>query len=291
MTVIVSPASGKGKALRRLPAIERRLHDSGRSFEIVLTRSLTHGTEAAANAVANGDAIVIVGGDGLVHSTVQSVAGSDSTFAVIPSGTGNDFARALGIGSFEQGVDAALGELCRRIDLGKIGDRYFCCIASLGFDSDVIEAAERVRVIKGSLVYPYAVLKALARWKPAGFTVEVDGDVQQFRGYSVAVANAGYFGGGMLLAPHADLEDGTLGLVTISAVSRLRFLAQSAKVFRGTHVENSEVSTRQAQMVRVDVDRPFTVYADGEPVSTLPVEISTAPAALSVLVPNRQPGT
>jgi diacylglycerol kinase family enzyme len=134
-------------------------------------------------------------------------------------------------------------------------------------------------------VYVYGLLRALAAWKHASFTVDVDGERVSFSGWSVAAANSKAYGGGMLLAPDARLDDGALDVVMISAISKLEYARTAPSVFKGTHVRNPAVRILRGGEVRVDSDRPFVVYADGDPIGETPITLRAAPGALQVLMP------
>jgi diacylglycerol kinase family enzyme len=174
----------------------------------------------------------------------------------------------------------------RRIDLGVAGERTFTGIASCGFDSVANRIANETTLVRGHLVYVYGLLRALASWQPAGFTVTVDGgEPRTLSGYTVAAANSRYYGGGMMLAPDATLEDGMLDVVMISATPRLRFLGRSPRVIKGTHVHLDNVDVVRARTVEIASSRPFTMFADGDPVADLPVTVSVLPEAVRVLAP------
>ncbi len=166
--------------------------------------------------------------------------------------------------------------------------RSFIGIASLGFDSDANRIANQAPARLGNLVYLYGALRALMAWSPARFTIEVDGATRTFTGWSVAAANANAYGGGMFLAPDASLQDGLLDVVTTSDSSKLKFARSLPKVFRGTHVNEASVDVVRGRQIRISADRPFTVYADGDPIGDLPVTVTTVPAALRVLLPDDQ---
>ena len=152
-------------------------------------------------------------------------------------------------------------------------------IASCGFDSDANRIANQTRFIRGNLVYVYGMLRALASWKPATFTLELDdGSARTFRGYSVAAANSRFYGGGMMIAPDASLTDGQLELVLVKDLSRRRYLMLAPSVFRGTHVRQPNVEVLRASRVRISASRPFTLYADGDPIAELPTTVSSQPA-------------
>ena len=250
------------------------------------TRSFEHGIEEAERAVQAGEVVVVMSGDGLIGGIGGMLAGSGHPMGIVPGGRGNDLARVLGIPTDPEGaarVLAAGGE--REIDVGEANGRRFLCIASCGFDSDANRIANEARLIRGNLVYFYAALRALAAWKPATFTLELDGEHVVSVGYSVAVANSKAYGGGMFIAPDADLEDGRFDVVLTGSYGKLRALLYMPRVFKGSHVELDEVRVLRASEVRVSADRDFALYADGEHLTDLPVTLRVLPRALRVIAP------
>jgi diacylglycerol kinase family enzyme len=173
----------------------------------------------------------------------------------------------------------------RKLDLGEANGRPFACIASAGFDSDANRIANEARLVKGNLVYLYAALRALAAWKPAQFTVRLDGVEHRFEGYTVAAANSRFYGGGMRLAPHAKLDDGMLDVVFVGKNSKLRFLANLPKVFSGKHIQLDGIEAHSASVVEIVAERPFDVYADGDVLTQLPVTVRVVPEAMRVIAP------
>jgi YegS/Rv2252/BmrU family lipid kinase len=225
-------------------------------------------------------------GDGLVGAVGGALAQTGAAMGILPGGRGNDLARVLGIPDDPAG---AVGLLAagdeREIDVGEVNGRRFLSIASCGFDSDANRIANEARIVRGNLVYAYAALRALIAWRPATFTLELDGERVQNVGYSVAVANSKAFGGGMFVAPNAQLDDGLLDVITVSDVSKLRYARGLPKVFKGTHLENEEVTERRAATVEISADRDFAVYADGEHLTDLPATLRTLKRALRVIAP------
>jgi len=285
LVLLVNPAAGAGRAKALLPEAERMLDQHGLEHRVVLTQGIEHGRQEALAAGQAGEVPVVVSGDGLIGQVGGALAGSGVAMGVIPGGRGNDFARIAGIPTDLGGAVAALAAgATREIDVGEIDGARFLCIASYGFDSDANRIANEARLVRGNLVYAYAALRALIAWKPARFTLDLDGRRREVRGYSVAVANSRAYGGGMLIAPDAELDDGLLDVVTSGQVSKLRFLANLPKVFKGTHVDEPQVSVERAAEVRIDADRPFTVYADGDPVAELPATVRLLRRALRVIV-------
>ena len=173
----------------------------------------------------------------------------------------------------------------RRIDVGEANGKRFLGIVSVGFDSEANRRANETHFLRGNLVYAYAALRTLLGWKPARFTVRVGEERIRLSGYSVSVANSQAFGGGMCIAPNAELDDGEFDIVTVGEVGKLRFVGNLPKVFKGTHVEEDEVRVFRAQHLELTASRPFPVYADGEHLTDLPASLRGPPRALSVLVP------
>jgi YegS/Rv2252/BmrU family lipid kinase len=287
--LLVNPHSAGGRTVKLLPEVERELGRHGLSYRVVQTTSLEHGVSEARAAAESGEIPVVMSGDGLIGQVGGALAGGETPLGLIPGGRGNDLARVLGIPSEPAGSVTVLAEgRDRRIDVGEVNGRPFLCIASCGFDSDANRIANEVRLVRGNLVYAYAALRALIAWKPAVFTLELDGQRVENVGYSVAVANSKAYGGGMFIAPDADLADGRFDVVLTGEGGKVHFLTNLPKVFKGTHVENEEVRVLRATEVNIDATRPFAVYADGEHLADLPARLRTLPGALRVIAPPEQ---
>jgi len=291
LQLVVNPSAGSGRAASLLPRVEAALRAAGHDLLITLTHSLEHADELAVAAVADNRVVVAMGGDGIIGRVAGAVAGCPGgVMGVLPGGRGNDFCRAVGLPQDPVAACAVLSSgTARPLDLGVVssttGQARFLGIASVGFDSDVQERVLISRLPLGRLVYLWGSLATVARWQHATFTATVDGKPLTLHGWSFAVANSGIYGGGMRLAPAACLEDGLLDVVTTSATSRLRFLRALPKIFSGTHVNEPSVSAWTARNVELIADRPFRVFADGDPVGTLPCTISVRPGAVDVLLP------
>lgn len=288
--LLVNPSAGAGRARKRLPQIEAAMRERGLAYRIVETTGLEHGCREATAAAMAGEIPVVVSGDGLIGKVGGALAGTGSPMGILPGGRGNDLARVVGIPTEPAGAVAVLAADERRlIDVGEVNGERFLCIASCGFDSDANRIANEAKAIRGPLVYAYAALKALWQWKPATFTVTVDGRERSFRGYSVAVGNSKAYGGGMYVAPDAVLDDGRLDVVTTGNVSKGRFLANLPKVFKGTHLGEEEVDCVRGAEVRIVADRPFEVYADGDHLTDLPATLGVLPRALELIAPATEP--
>lgn len=284
LQLVVNPTAGGGRAAKRLPDVERALaeHD----LLVTPTRSLEHCDELVAAAVADDRVVVAMGGDGLVGRAAGGVAAAGGVMAALPGGRGNDFCRMVGLPADPVAACAVVGTgVPTKVDVAEANGVPFLGIASIGFDSEVQERVLRTRVPLGELVYLYGALATVFSWKHATFSVDVDGERREVRGWSAAVANSGFYGGGMRFAPSASVTDGRLEVLTTSATSRRHFLSTLPKVFKGTHVEDPCVELRSGATVVLDADRPFRVFADGDPIATLPCTVTVRPGALTLLLP------
>jgi YegS/Rv2252/BmrU family lipid kinase len=288
LSLIVNPHAGGGRAGHALPEVVDELARRGLEHEIALTESLEHARRLARESAAAGSLTVAFGGDGLIGVVADELRGTDGVLGLLPGGRGNDFARMLGI-PLEPvpAVEVLAAGKVSELDLGEVvGGPTFIGIASCGFDSEANKIANETKLVRGNLVYAYGALRALWGWRPATFTVRLDGgNERQVRGFTVAAANSGAYGGGMLLAPGASLRDGLLDVVIVADAPKLRFLRLLPTVFKGEHVHQPNVTVVRAREVEVSADRPFTMYADGDPIAELPVRVRALPAAVRVMVP------
>jgi YegS/Rv2252/BmrU family lipid kinase len=286
LTLLVNPASAHGRTLKLLPRVEQELDERRIAFRVERTRGLEDGVTRALRAVEAGEVPVVISGDGLLGAIGGAMAGSETPLGIVPGGRGNDLARVLGIPDDPVAAVAVLaGGETRRIDVGEANGRRFLGIVSIGFDSEANRLANETTFLRGNLVYAYAALRTLIGWKPGRFTIRVGEERVRFTGYSVSVANSRAFGGGMFIAPGAELDDGEFDIVTVGEVGKLRFVGNLPKVFKGTHVEEDEVRVFRAPHLELSASRPFPVYADGEHLTDLPASLRVLPRALSVLVP------
>jgi YegS/Rv2252/BmrU family lipid kinase len=289
--LLVNPHSAGGRTLKHLPEVEHELDRQSIPYRVVLTESLDQGVSEARRAAEAGEIPVVMSGDGLIGQVGGALAETDVAMGIIPGGRGNDLARVLGIPSDPAGAaDVLAAGVERLIDVGEVNGRRFLGIASFGFDSDANRIANQARLVKGNLVYAYAAFRAMVAWRAATFEVAVNGgDPTTYRGFSVAIANSQAFGGGMFVAPHAKLDDGLFDIVVIDGISKLRYLTNLPKVFKGTHIEEDGVIELSAagSIVTVSADRNFGVYADGEHLADLPATLRVLRRALRVIAPTQ----
>jgi YegS/Rv2252/BmrU family lipid kinase len=285
--LLVNPAAAGGRALRALPAVIAELDAHAAEHRTVTTRSMEHAAAECARADEAGETVVAMGGDGLLRPIAGALSGHDAAVALVPCGRGNDLARVLGIPKDPAHAArlAVRGEE-RRIDVASVDQTPYLGIASLGIDSDANRIANDAKLLRGDAVYFYAGLRALAGWRPATFTVTVDGERHEVTGFSVAVGNSRSYGGGMLLLPHAELDDGKLDVLMIEHYSKLRLLRDHLPgIYRGTHLPEPHHLLARGEVVEVQSDRQFAVYADGDPIGATPATMRVQQRALRVIVP------
>jgi YegS/Rv2252/BmrU family lipid kinase len=292
LTLLVNPSSAGGKTLKLLPRIGAALDERRADFRVERTRSLEHGVELALRAVELGEVPVVVSGDGLMGAVGGAMAGEETPVGLIPGGRGNDLARALGIPDDpEAAVEVILAGHSRRIDVGEANGKRFLGIVSVGFDSECNRLANETHFIRGNLVYAYSMVRTLIGWRSARFTVVVGGERKRLEGYFVDVANNCVYGGGMYIAPEAEIDDGQFDVVAITEVGKLRFLRGLREVVKGAHIHKEEVTAFRASRLELDASRPFPVYADGEHLTDLPVSLHVLPSCLSIIVPGDAEGS
>jgi YegS/Rv2252/BmrU family lipid kinase len=312
--LIVNPAAGGGKAGRVLADVLVALEGYGLQVRSELTRDLAHARELTREACLAGETVVCLSGDGMVGAVADVLREfPDAVLGVLPGGRGNDLARVLGIPAdpIEACAIIAAG-FSHKLDLGEVdphagtlpgahpeghtlkgtgrqaGGKAFVGIASVGFDSEANRIANEAPAWLGGLGYAYGALRALLFWRSARFQIELDppGELHSFTGYSVGAANSKTYGGGMRAAPDALLDDGLLDVPVLESISKLGFLTKILpKVFGGTHVREPSVKVFRAREIAISADRPFTMYADGDPIGELPLRVRAIGGAVRVLVP------
>ncbi|MGP3913580.1 diacylglycerol/lipid kinase family protein [Nonomuraea sp. 10N515B] len=291
IALLVNPAARGGRTLRLLEPVARRLRAGGAELSVIVGDNAADALERACTAVAERpDALVAFGGDGLVHLAVQAVAGTDVPLGVIPAGTGNDIAAALGLPCTDPIAAArtVLRMKSRPVDAARIRaggvEELFAGVVCCGFDSRVNERANRRTWPPGMARYLVATLEELRSFRPIPFRVTFDEDeVVEQEAMLVAVANTCSYGAGMRVCPDARPDDGLLDVVMVGAISKPEFLRALPSVYRGTHVGHRAVSVRRARRVRLEA-ADVVAYADGERIGPVPVECEIRPGALRIIV-------
>ncbi|NYH80278.1 diacylglycerol kinase (ATP) [Actinopolyspora biskrensis] len=287
IALLVNPASGGGQARDAARRAARSLRAGGAVVDELVGCDAAESAELARRAVHAGvDALVACGGDGIANIALRAVVGTSTPMGLVPAGTGNDYARMLGIhGSDpETAARVVLDGGTRVIDAARCGDRWFGTVLAGGFDARVNERTNRMSWPRGKWRYNLAVLAELARLRPLDYVLELDGERRHTRAVLVAVGNGPSYGGGMRICPDAVPDDGLLDVTVIGQVAARRLIRVLPTVYSGKHVEYSQVSTFRARRVSLSVPG-VTAYADGEPLAGAPLDVECVPRAVDVLVP------
>lgn len=292
LTLFVNPAAGRGRGARAAQPAASALRAAGFSVRTIRGESAEDGLARARAAVRDGTgALIAVGGDGMVNLALQAVAGTRTPLGLVAVGTGNDFARALGLPVRDPAAagrliaDALTGARLREIDLGRVGDRWFGTVLASGFDSRVNDRGNRMAWPAGRLKYDLAMLAELAAFRPFPYRITLDGgEVREVDATLVAVGNGSSYGGGMRICPGADPTDGLFDITVVGDCGRATLLTVFPRVYRGTHVEHPKVTVHRAARVDLAADG-ITGYADGEPLGPLPLTARCIPRAVRVAAP------
>lgn len=292
ITLFVNPTAGRGRGARAALPAASALRDAGFSVRTVVGDDPRDALARARAAIDEGTgALIAVGGDGMANLALQAVVGTGTPFGLVAAGTGNDFARALGMPLREPAAagrmiaDALRCGRVRDIDLGRIGGHWFGAVLASGFDSRVNDRGNRMRLPLGRLKYDVAMVAELAAFRPLPYRITLDGgEVREVEATLVAVGNGPSYGGGMRICPGADLTDGLLDVTVVGRCSRATLLRVFPRVYGGTHVGHSAVTVLRAASVELAAEG-VTGYADGEPVGPLPLTACCVPGALRVVGP------
>jgi diacylglycerol kinase (ATP) len=293
IALLTNPTAGKGRGARAAAVALPRLRAAGYDVRELAGATPTESLAMARRCVADGvGTLVVVGGDGMVHIGVQAVAGTRTRLGIVPAGTGNDVARALGLPRKDPAAAADVVTSGREdlIDLARAGSSpsqggtYFTTVLSTGFDAIVNERANRMSWPKGQMRYNLATLAELRVLRPISYVIDIDGEELRTDATLVAVGNGPSFGGGLRITEGADLRDGMLDVVIIEPLSKVELLRTYPKLFRGTHTSHAGYSHRLARRVTVTA-AGIVAYADGERIGPLPLTVEAVPGALRVLVP------
>ncbi|GAB3884509.1 YegS/Rv2252/BmrU family lipid kinase [Kibdelosporangium lantanae] len=287
--LVVCPASGLGTAARVAEPVATRLRAAVDHVDQYVPTSAEATVSTLRDLVAAGtEAVVVVGGDGAAHAAVQACAGTGTALAVIPAGTGNDLARALGLPKDPIEATAVVADALsqgthRQMDLGKVDDTWFATVLCAGFDSAVNERVNRMRWPRGARRYDVAILAELAALKHARLTVRTESETLELTANSVAVGNTPYYGGGIPVCPAADHTDGWFDVTVVGDAGRVDLLRILPSIRTGAHVDHPKVTTLRAREVSLTVDAGWIGYADGERIRPLPLDVRCVPGALRVV--------
>ena len=286
LALVVNPTSGKGRSAAAADVVERRLRAEGVLVDRIEGVDGPDALRLCRTAAADDvDGILAVGGDGMAHLALQACAGTSTGLGIVPTGTGNDLANALGlpVGDPAASADLLLTAPDRRIDAVRCAKGWYACVLGAGFDGAVNDRANRMRWPRGRRRYDLAVVAELRTYRPGRYTLTLDGVATEVDAMLIAVGNAPSYGGGMRVCPDAVLDDGLVDVVVVGPMSRTRFLRLFPSVFRGTHVHDRAVTVARARDVRIEGTVGTNVYADGELAGALPLTCTVEPGALRVI--------
>ncbi|MFF4232116.1 diacylglycerol kinase [Streptomyces sp. NPDC001820] len=292
ITLFVNPTAGRGRGAHAAQPAARALRDAGFCVRTVLGEDADDALRRARDAVDGGTgALIAVGGDGMMSLALQAVAGTRTPLGVVAVGTGNDFARTLGLPVREPAAagrlvaEALKGEQIREVDLGRVGEKWFGTILASGFDSRVNDRGNRMRWPSGRFKYDLAMVAELAALEPIPYRITLDGgEVREIEATLVAVGNGSSYGGGMRICPGARTDDGLFDVTVVGDCTRTTLLKVFPRVYKGTHLSHPKVTTHRVRAISLQAEG-VTGYADGEPLGALPLTAECVPGAVRVLAP------
>ena len=288
LKVIYNPSAGRGKARRWVREVEERLRERGARVDCEPSTGPADLVRIAAESSrAAYDRVVVCGGDGTVNLAVREFDLAKGTLALIPTGSGDDFARVCGIPrSIRAACDNVIDGQVREVDVALANGLRYLGVAGLGFDSEVADFANnKVRLLRGSAVYLYAILRVLPKFTPHAVRIRSESGVRDEEIMFAAIGNTRQYGGGIRITPDAKPDDGLLDLCIVHRTTRVELLKTLPKAYTGAHVKSPFVEMGRGREFHFASDRPMAVYADGEPLTQTPVSFSIAPERLRVVVP------
>jgi len=296
--LIVNPVAGANSTYRKWPRIGRLLKRAGLSFDYAYTEGVGHAIELARAAASDGYRyLVAVGGDGTVHEVANGILSSPNAattpLGIVSTGTGSDFIRSVGIPrDYSRACSFLTSSRRLLIDVGVVEyrkgketlRRFFVNAAGVGFDAAVVAATERLpKYFGGTIPYLGGLMRTLFGYRNKPVSLNIEGKVEPDRVLSVVVANGCYFGGGMRMAPRAELGDKLLDVVIVGDIGKFELLKALPMVYQGTHLSHPKVRMERATRVSIESAEPFLVHADGELLGEGPVSFTIVPAALSLV--------
>jgi diacylglycerol kinase (ATP) len=291
LKLIYNPTAGRGRAHRHVSEVEERLRGSGARVDCEPSTGPDDLVRIAAESSRAGyDRVVVCGGDGTLNLAVREFDLAKGLLGLIPTGSGDDFARVMGIPrrDLQAACDTVVNGRVAEIDVALANGLRYLGVAGLGFDSEVADYANNeVKMFRGSAVYLYAILRVLPRFTPHSVRIRMDDEMREEPIMFAAIGNSRQYGGGIKITPDAVIDDGLLDLCIVHETSRLQLLKTLPKAYTGAHVKSSFVEMKRGREFHFESERPMAVYADGEPLTRTPVTFSLAGERLRVMVPTR----
>lgn len=288
LKVIYNPTAGRGKARRWVREVEEHLRARGARVDCEPSTGPEDLTRIAAESSRTPayDRVVVVGGDGTLHLAIREFDLERGTLGLIPTGSGDDFARVLGLPrKIRAACDVVIDGVVREVDVALANNLRYLGVAGLGFDSEVAEYANRVRFLRGSAVYLYAILRVLPLFTPRPVRIRSENGTRDEQIMFAAVGNSSQYGGGIRITPTASIDDGLLDLCIVHQTTRKELLKTLPKAYTGAHVGSPFVEMRRGREFHFESEQAMAVYADGEPLTKTPVSFGFEKARLRVMVP------
>jgi len=286
--IIANPISGSGRGMDFAERARGMLSGNGVNVEVRFTSARGEAEALAAKAVDSGySRVAACGGDGTVHEVVNALAGTDVALGILPCGRGNDFARAAGIPSSpEKAASMLLQGHVRSFDLGKVNDRYFSTVVTLGFDSEVARLVYDGEVpFKGMVAYLWGLARMLRTYGGVGLRMTGDFGTVNQTVLLAATGNTSTYGGGIKIVPKASPTDGELDICLVRMMSAARVLRIFPRVYWGGHLSHPDIFSYRTGSLKLETEQPVVLFADGEPVGETPADIIAVPGALKVICP------
>ena len=284
LILAINPASGRGRAHRQAKLASEYFRSREIDVREIEGRSLQDFREKLLTCLDSEkvSGVIALGGDGFIHEIIQHLVSRDIPLGVIPCGTGNDFARSIGVFdlSFSRQLELIEKHDATHIDLGKVQDQWFAAILSSGFDALVNDRANSMRWPRGRMRYNIAMIEKLIALRPHSYRIRVDERYLEVQATLVTVANGSSYGGGMKVCPDASITDGLFDVMVLGRVSRIELLKVFPKVYRGGHVGHPAVTFYRCN--EIEIDGSGSSFADGEPIAQLPLRAKCVSAALKV---------
>ncbi len=289
---IINPEAGKGRSLEYIEKIKNYFKKVDEPYYIEVTKYPGHATELVKSYTALKDyRVYAVGGDGTLNEVLNGIVGTGSVLAVIPCGSGNDFVKSIiGEEPIEDIFVSTLRGKEKYIDLGRVNDRYFINISSVGFDSEVVYSANTVKKLKyitGSTAYILGILITLFKFKFIKTTITIDGVSFNKEILLAAIANGRCYGGGVKISPKSDISDGVFDLCVVEKVSKLKIFFLFPKAIKGTHENIKQVSFYSGRNISIVSSKEFVLNIDGELLKEKEVNCQLIRNGIKVVFPER----
>jgi diacylglycerol kinase (ATP) len=291
---IVNPTAGKGHALEVVPLIKKYFKNKNEEYIVEKTKCPGDATLIARKYVTEENyRVYSVGGDGTLNEVLNGMAESDSSLAIIPVGSGNDFIRSIyktNINLKQLLIDTINGEE-KPIDIGKVNERYFINISSIGFDAKVVESAKNYKklpLVSGGLAYVLGIFQTLIKNNKLEVEIEAEGIKEKESILLIAVGNGIYYGGGFMALPYAKVDDNLLDVCIVKNLKRIRILTLFSKYKKGKHESIKEVSLQKVKKISLKADTEFPVNIDGELITAKEVYFTLAEKAVKIVFPKNK---